>query len=115
MIWEDRGRNVFYRNPADVEDESFLTHWPRDLPMPRPFSTIINLGGEEIIAEGYDDNGREYVDFLRKYEFSGAYHWIEKREDPENAVLFPHLNKQIDRSYLEDLEGPSDEELGRAA
>ena len=113
--YPDRIRQVFYTNPADVENRAGLVHWPKELPMPRPFSTIIYLGEEETIAIGYDDRGREYTDILKRSEFSGTNHWIPRNEDPQNSELFPHLNEDKNRNYLNDLKGPSDEELGRAA
>ena len=74
----------------------------------------VKIGNKEVFAIGRNNNGN-YLDVLVKSEFSGYYHWIEENEDPKNQELYPHLNEEKDRSYLDDLDGPTNEDLGREA
>mgnify|MGYP001617521346 FL=1 len=112
--WENRIRMVLYSYPSDIEDEPHLTQWPKSFPMPRPWFKILDFGNKEIIAIGKDNN-KDCLDVLVKSEFSEAYHWIEQNENPKNLDLYPHLNEQKDISYLDDLDGPTDEDLGRTS
>lgn len=108
--WKNRIRNVLYSYPSDVYSKLYLMEWPEYFPMPRTWSKILCFGDEDIIAKGRDNNG-DYIDDLVKSEFSGAYHWIERNEDPKNPELYPHLNEEKNRDYLNDLDGPTDEDL----
>ena len=116
--WKNRIRNVLYSYPSDTDntegDEAYLIQWPKTFPMPRTWSKILDFGNKEVFAIGRNNNGN-YLDVLVKSEFSGYYHWIEENEDPKNQELYPHLNEEKDRSYLDDLDGPTNEDLGREA
>lgn len=110
--WKNRIRMVYYSYPSDVDDCPHLVQWPKTFPMPRAWSKILDFRNE-IIAVGKDnrENNREsYLDVLVKSEFSGAYHWIERSEDPKNPGLYPHLNNK-DLNYEENDPGPTTEDL----
>jgi hypothetical protein len=118
--WKNRIRWVLYEHLGDPDCESFLIQWPKSLPMPGLW-TRVQETEEEVFDSGKDSRGNFYIARLRTQDFSGAKHWCESSEDPDNKLLYPHLHKDtydrlenLNSDYFEDG-GPNLDDMGLAA
>lgn len=113
--FNQRMRLVFYADMDNPNSEIEIIPWPLSRPMPRdPDSLIIGVG-EDFMATGKDENGRNYVDYLRTSEFSGQAFWVPKDEDPYKHYKKPDNRDILSFEALDDLDDLWDKHLGDAA
>lgn len=123
--WADRARLI----PTTVDGLEFeLEVLPGHLPMPEGMvNHYFLMPGTDGLYFGKDDNGRDYLQSIKKSGFSGFYHLIDRDADPDNGEFshlsglgsqpYDHNDGNLDnelRDYLDGLdhpdEGPTDDE-----